>query len=252
MSDVGGHYGPETYGDRFAEVYDEWYQGLTPDMEGAASFLAALARSGRALELGIGTGRVALPLAERGVTVHGIDASEAMVARLRAKPGGTSLPVEIGDFADVAVEGSFSLIFVAFCTFFALLSQDEQVRCFANVAERLDEDGVFVIEAFGASYPAQFKEGQRAAVGLVDAQQVILDLGRYDPATQRASLQYVLITDEGTRLYPMQLRYTSPPELDLMARLAGLRLRERWAGWRREAFTAESTLHVSVYERVPE
>lgn len=181
--------------------------------------------------------------------MHGIDASEEMVARLRAKPGGASLPVTMGDFGDVSVDGTYSLVFVVLCTFFALQSQEDQLRCFINVARRLTKEGVFIIEAFGASYPEQFRKGQRAATGRVDSDGVILDLGSYDAVDQRASIQYVVLMEGGVRLYPMQLRYASPAELDLMARLAGLRLRERWGGWTGERFTATSRLHVSVYER---
>jgi len=141
-------YEPSTYGDRIAAVYDEWL-GVPQDTDDAVAFLAGLAGQGPALELGIGTGRVELPLAARGVEVHGIDASEAMVARLHAKPGGEAIPVTIGDFADVPVEGAFPLVFVVFNTFFALLSQEAQVRCFENAARRLAPGGAFVLQAFG-------------------------------------------------------------------------------------------------------
>jgi SAM-dependent methyltransferase len=147
-------YDAATYGDRMAEVYDEWF-GVPEDANDAVSFLGELA--GPALELGIGTGRIALPLAEKGIEVHGIDASEAMVEKLRAKPSGLGIPVSIGDFADVDVEGRFSLVYVVFNTFFALLSQEDQVRCFSNVARRLREGGVFVIEAFVPD-PARLRE----------------------------------------------------------------------------------------------
>jgi SAM-dependent methyltransferase len=141
-----------------ADVYDEWF-GIPGDAEDADSFLAELAGRGPALELGIGTGRVALPLAERGIEVHGIDASEAMVERLRAKPGGAGVSASIGDFADVGVEGRFSLVYVVFNTFFALLSQEDQALCLANVAQRLEEEGVFVVEAFVPD-PTRLAAGQ--------------------------------------------------------------------------------------------
>ena len=185
-------YGPATYGDRIAEIYDRFHPGAG-DATAQLRALAALAGRSGALELGIGTGRVALPLAERGVAVHGVDASEAMIDKLRAKPGGASIPVTIGDFAEVPVDGTFALIFAVFNTFFALTTQDAQVRCFRRAAEH----------------------------------------------------------ESGTRIYPVQLRYAWPSELDLMARLAGLRLRERWHDWTGAPFTAASTSHISVYEREP-
>jgi SAM-dependent methyltransferase len=239
-------YDESTYGDRVADVYDEWYAGLDPGP--AAATLAELARSGPALELAIGTGRVALPLAARGVEVHGIDASEAMVARLRAKPGGEAIPVTMGDFADVGVEGRFALIYIVFNTFFALFSQDDQVRCFANVAAHLADDGVFVIEAFVPEL-ARFERGQRVNANRVETDLVILDVSLHDPVEQRVSSQHVVLQPDAVRLQPVAIRYAFPAELDLMARLAGLELRERWGGWEREPFTAASGQHVSVYAR---
>lgn len=194
----------------------------------------------------IGTGRIALPLAGRGIEVHGIDASEAMIARLRAKPGGERIPVTVGDFADVAVEGRFRLVYLVFNTLFALPSQDDQVRCFRNVAAHLTDDGVFVIEAFVPDL-ARFDRGQRTCLNRVTLDEVVLGVSRHDPVHQRVDSQHVLLRADGIRLLPVSIRYTWPAELDLMARLAGLRLRDRWSGWRREPFTAGSGLHVSVY-----
>ena len=239
-------YGPKTYGDRIADVYDGFYTAL--DTEGAVETLAQLAGEGPVLELAIGTGRLALPLAERGLEVHGIDASEAMVAKLRAKPGGDRIPVTMDDFADVGTEGPYSLIFIAFNTFFALLTQEDQLRCFENVAARLTEDGVFVLEAFFPDL-ARFDRGQRPHVNIVEAGRVMIDASKHDPVGQRVDSQHVVITEEGTQLYPVSIRYAFPSELDLMARLAGLELQNRWGGWRREPFTADSGRHVSVYGR---
>lgn len=240
-------YGTSTYGDRIADIYDELYAGLA-DVGPVVATLADLAHGGRALELGIGTGRVALPLTARGVEVHGIDASEAMVARLRAKKGGESIPVTKGDFADVAVDGTFSLIFVVFNTFFALPSQEEQVRCFRNVAGHLAEDGVFVIEAFVPDL-ARFVRGQNTQTSGVETDRVKIDVARHDPLHQQIASQHIFITDSGIQMYPVQLRYAWPSELDLMAQLAGLRLRSRWEDWRRAPLTASSANHVSVYGR---
>ena len=240
-------YDAATYGEQIADIYDARYGGRL-DTDATVAFLAELAAGGAVLELGIGTGRVALPLAERGVEIHGIDASEAMVVRLRAKPGGADIPVTIGDFAEVGVEGQFSLVFVVFNTFFALLTQDDQVRCFRNVAAHLAEGGRFVVEAFVPNL-ARFVRDQNCEVVRADADGVDLDVARHDRVQQRITAQHVVIGGDGIRLYPVRLRYAWPSELDLMARLAGLRLRERWGGWRREPFSASSTQHVSVYER---
>ena len=240
-------YGPETYGDRIAAVYDSLYVGEGGlDTDGAVDALARLAGPGPALELAIGTGRLAVPLAQRGIDIRGIDASEEMVARLRAKPGGEDIPVTMGDFADVGVEGSFSLIFVAFNTIFALLTQDDQVRCFANAAAHLADGGRFVVEAFVPDL-GRFDRGQRVSVTSVDIDRITIDASRHDAVNQRVDSQHVFVTDEGNRLYPVSLRYAFPSELDLMARLAGLELQERWGGWNEEPFTDANRDHVSVY-----
>ena len=243
-------YTAATYGDRIAESYDRMYPG-GGGVEPSVNVLAKLAGGGRALELGIGTGRVALPLAERGVTVQGIDASQAMVDRLRAKPGGDAIPVTIGDFAEFQVDSRFELIFVVCNTLFGLATQDAQVQCFQRVAEHLAAGGTFLIEAFVPD-PARFVGGRNLSVSGIEPDLVTLDVARHDAANQRVYSQHLLLTEAGTRLYPVQLRYAWPSELDLMARLAGLRLRERWSGWDGAPFTAASSSHISVYERAPD
>jgi SAM-dependent methyltransferase len=185
-------YGVSTYGERIAAVYDELFPA--PDTETTVERLAELAGSGRVLELGIGTGRLSLPLLARGIEVEGIDASEAMVARLRAKPGGDRIPVTIGDFADVAAEGEFALVFVAFNTFFGLLTQEDQVRCFSNVAARLAPGGAFVIGAFVPDL-ARFDRGQRTSAVQVSVEHVMLEVTRHDLARQRIDSQQVLLSD---------------------------------------------------------
>jgi SAM-dependent methyltransferase len=210
--------------------------------------LAELARGGPALELAIGTGRIALPLASRGIEVHGIDASEQMVAKLREKPGGGAIPVTMGDFADMAVDGEYRLIYVVFNTFFALLTQDDQLRCFANAAMHLGVDGVFVIEVFVPDL-TRFDRSQRVQTNSVSTTEVNLDASRHDALAQRVDSVHVVISESATRLYPVSLRYALPSELDLMARLAGLELKDRWGGWHREPFGAGSPRHVSVYGR---
>jgi SAM-dependent methyltransferase len=242
-------YGPDTYGDRWASVYDDWVAryAMTSDADRVAERLADLAGGGPALELAVGSGRIALPLAARGIDVHGIDASRAMLARLQAKPDAERIRVTVGDFADVAVDGEYRLIFVVFNTFFALVSQDEQLRCFANVAKHLAHDGVFVIEAFVPDVN-RFDRGQRVSAIAIETDSMHLEASTHDPVTQRVDTLHAVVEDEKVRTFPVRIRYAWPAELDLMARLAGLRLRERWGGWARELFTAASNAHVSIYQ----
>jgi cyclopropane fatty-acyl-phospholipid synthase-like methyltransferase len=237
-------FGPETYGERVADVYDEWYKPV--DSASEVALLAELAAGGRALELGIGTGRVALPLAARGVEVHGIDASPAMVEQMRAKPGGDAIPVTIGDMAEVAVDGEFALVFVVFNTFFQLYSQESQVRCFANVATHLRAGGRFLIHAFVAD-TSRVEAGQDVSVREASLDRVRLDATIFDAKEQRVDTTQIGITENGIRLVHAKLRYAMPPELDLMARLAGLELEDRWATFDKRPFTAESGFQVSVY-----
>lgn len=239
-------YQDDTYGERIAGVYDAWYGKYD---EAAIQTLAGLARGRRALELGIGTGRIALPLQQKGVEVHGIDASQAMVAQLRRKPGGERIPVTFGNFADLAVEGQFFLIYVPFNTFYALLEQEEQVRCFQNAAAHLTPDGVFVIEAFVPDLARYSTGRQTMRVISQDTDELRFDASTLDPLRQQISSQHVLLSEKGVQLYPAKLRFVWPSEMDLMARLAGMRLRVRWGSWAQEAFTAESSRHISVYER---
>jgi SAM-dependent methyltransferase len=235
-----------TFGERFAEIYDQGPQ--REDTLATVEFLAQLADGGPALELAIGTGRVALPLAARGVHVDGVDISPEMVAKLRAKPGGDRISVTLGDFTEVPVQGTYRLIFVVFNTLFNLVTQHDQVRCFQNVAAHLTDDGVFVVEAFVPD-PAHFRDGQYVDAESVGVDEVWLDVCRYDRAAQRLDEVHVSLSIQGIRLYPVVVRYAWPSELDLMARIAGLRLKERWAGWEREPFTSTSSSHVSVYRR---
>lgn len=219
------------------------------DEEAAVAFLAQQARGGRALELAIGTGRIALPLAAQAIRVDGIDLAPAMVAELRAQPGGEGLAVTLGDFADVGVEGTYALIYIVWNTFFNLLTQEEQVRCFANVAAHLGEDGVFVIETYAPAFLYRLQNNQYVEAEAIEVDSVRLDVLRHDPVTQVIEESHVTLSGAGMRFNPVVQRYAWPSELDLMARMAGLRLRERWGGWNREPFTGESSLHVSVYGR---
>jgi SAM-dependent methyltransferase len=226
---------------KVAERYDAHLgrRGDPAVIEQTVDFLEPLAAAG-ALELGIGTGRIALPLADRDVRVQGIDLSPDMVAQLRAKPGGTDIPVEIGDFSTTRVGATFSLVYVVFNTISNLTSQEAQVACFANAAAHLVSGGCFVVEV---GIPSG------APLEVFDLSDTHVGVDEYDPATQRsASHHFTLVDGEWVRL-SMPFRSTYPAELDLMALLAGMRLRERWAGFGREPFTSDSVRHVSVWEK---
>jgi SAM-dependent methyltransferase len=233
-----------SFGESVAATYDDVLRG---DEDDTVAFLEGLAGEGTALELAIGTGRIGLPLAARAVQVDGIEISQPMVDRLRAKPGGNEISVTIGDFADVAVSGSFRLIFVVFNTFFNLLHQNDQVRCFENVAAHLDDDGAFVIETFVPSFLYRLRDDQYVDAETIEVDEVRLDVGRHDPVAQLLDESHVSLTNAGVRVTPIVARYAWPSELDLMARIAGLQLQERWAGWNNEPFTSASERHVSVY-----
>jgi SAM-dependent methyltransferase len=241
---------PEDYfGEDVAARYDD-SEGDTFEAATVASvvdFLVDLAGDGAALELGIGTGRIALPLSRRGVRVHGIDLSTAMVARLRAKPGAEHIGVTIGDFAMTTVEGTFSLAYLVFNTIMNLTTQDEQVACFQNVAAHLAPGGCFVIEV-GVPDLRRLPPGETFRPFHVSATHLGFD--EYDVARQGLiSHHYTAGRDGNLEPHSIPFRYVWPAELDLMARLAGMTLRDRFAGWKREPFTSESTTHVSVWEK---
>ncbi len=238
-------YEPKAYGEVWAAEYDELFPA-GPNVEEIATFVTDFAAGGRVLEFGIGSGRVALELAPRGVEVHGIDASQAMVERLRSKPGGADIPVVIGDMTSVRVNGEFAVVLLVFNTIFALPTQDAQIACFRNAARHLAEEGVFVIECFVPD-PARFDRGQRVQARDITDDEVRLDVAEHDPTTQTIRSALVRLRETGTRILPVTLRYAWPSELDLMGRLADLRLLARWGGWRRQPFSASSTSHVSVY-----
>jgi SAM-dependent methyltransferase len=248
-TDVMKGYRPmDSFDESTADVYDAEPRG---DEISTVALLDELARGCPALELAIGTGRIALPLADRGIRVDGVDLSPAMVAKLRAKlrakPGGEHLSLTMGDFADVPVDGTYRLIFIAFNTLFRLLTQDDQVRCFENVAEHLTDDGLFVVEAFVPSYLTRLRDDHYVDAEQVGVDHVTFDVGRHDPVTQRLDESHVVLSPEGLRFFPIVTRWAWPSELDLMARIAGLRLKDRWGGWERQPFTSTSRNHVSVY-----
>jgi SAM-dependent methyltransferase len=235
------------FGERVAARYDDDPVMFDSAVVGpTVDFLAGLAGNGAALELGIGTGRIALPLAQRGVRVHGIDLSEAMVARLRAKPGAEEIGVTIGDFASTVVEGTFSLAYLVFNTIMNLTTQDEQVACFQNVAAHLEPGGCFVIEV-GVPGLQRLPPGEIFQPFTVTPTRLGFD--EYDIAAQGLVSHHYSVVDGSFNLNSVPFRYVWPAELDLMARIAGLALRERWSGWLREPFTSDSTTHVSVWEK---
>jgi SAM-dependent methyltransferase len=218
-----------------------------PDvLDPAVEFLAGLAGDGAALELGIGTGRIALPLSQRGIRVAGIDLSEAMVAKLREKPGGEAIEVAIGDFATTKVDGTFSLAYLVFNTIGNLTSQDAQAACFANVAAHLAPGGCFVIEV-GVPGLRTLPPGERFQVFDFGPEHIGID--EYDVERQGLVSHHLSLRNGSWELVSMPFRYVWPAELDLMARLAGLSLRERWGGWKREPFTSDSRKHISVWEK---
>jgi SAM-dependent methyltransferase len=229
---------------RFDERYA--YQADPAVVDPIVAFLAELAGDGAALELGIGTGRIALPLARRGIRVHGIELSDAMVARLRAKPGAEQIGVTIGDFATTTVAGTFSVAYVVANTIMNLTTQEEQVACFQNVAAHLEPGGCFVIEVL---VPRLRRLPPGETFQPFDVSATHLGFDEYDVARQGLVSHHYWIADDEVDIVSMPFRYVWPSELDLMARLAGMTLRERWSGWKREPFTSDSTKHVSVWEK---
>ena len=237
------------FDERVAARYDddpEMFAAETVDP--AVEFLAGLAGGGRALEFAIGTGRIALPLARRGVTVHGIDMSEAMVARLRAKPGGDDIGVTIGDVATTTVSGSFSLVYLVYNTIMNLTTQAAQVACFRNASAHLEPGGCFVVEV-GIPDLQRLPPGETTHPFAVTETHWGFD--EYDIANQGLISHHLEIVGDQLERVSMPFRYAWPAEYDLMAELAGMQLRERWSGWKREPFTSESRQHVSVWEKLP-
>lgn len=233
-----------SFGPDVARRYDDHLRG---DEDETVGFLEVLAGDRPALELAIGTGRVALPLSARGVRVVGIELSRDMVARLRDKPGGADLTVVMGDMSRAKAPGRYGLVYLVYNTIYNLLTQEDQVRCFENAARHLVDDGVFVVEA---GVPQAWLRGRQFInAEYVGKDEVVLDVNHYDPVTQILDENHVHLTNDGVRLGPISCRLAHPSELDLMARIAGLRLLDRWGGWRREQFTADSTRHISVYGR---
>ncbi|RBJ06758.1 SAM-dependent methyltransferase [Micromonospora provocatoris] len=233
----------------FGRLWAATYDGPgNPDPAPAVDFLAPLAEGGPVLELAVGTGRVALPLAARGLAVEGVEASPEMVAHLRAKPGGADMPVAIGDMADVSVAGPYRLVFLVFNTLFNLVSEERQATCFRNVARVLAPGGAFVIETFVPD-PADFDRDEQVQVREVTEDSATIRMHRYDRAAQTFVRQTVTFDAAGVHLKPFAMRYAWPEQIDELAERAGLRLTERYADWDRAPFDADSRAHISVYRR---
>jgi SAM-dependent methyltransferase len=237
---------PSAYGARIADVYDDTAARL-PTRQ-TVERLAELAGDGPVLEFGIGTGRLALPLRERGIPVAGVDGSSEMIAALRAKPGGADVEVVEGDFSTVRIPGEFSLVVLIYNTIFALPDQDAQVRCFANAAAHLRAGGRFVVEAFVPD-PGAFRHGGAVYPLAVAEDEVVLEAATLHPAEQRMTTTRLRFTGDGVRLLPANHRYAWPAELDLMARLAGMSREVRWADWAATPYDDDSRAHVTVYRR---
>lgn len=234
------------FGRLWAATYDKT---SCPDPSDAVEFLASVAGAGPVLELAIGTGRVALPLAARGITVEGIEASPEMIARMRAKPGGDGIPVVMGDMADVDVDGPYSLVYLVYNTLFNLTGEGKQEDCFRNVANVLAPGGAFVIEAY-VPQPDEFdRDERRVEVRSVTEDEVELRLLRYDRAAQTFLRQTVILTNDGVQLKPFSLHYRWPEQIDELANQAGLHLETRYASWRRDPFRPDTTDHISVYRK---
>jgi SAM-dependent methyltransferase len=233
-----------SFGPDVAARYDDHLRG---DEEAAATFLSALARGQRALEFAIGTGRIALPLATRNIQVDGIELSPHMVERLRAKPGGDQIDITIGDMSAATTGRQYGLVYLVFNSIFNLLTADDQIRCFENAARHLTADGHFVVET--ALPHAWIAPGTTDYVHAehVGTESVVLDVARYDPVTQLLEENHVRLTANGITMQPIVCRLITPGEMDLMARLAGMRLVDRFANWQRSEFDARSSAHVSVY-----
>jgi len=236
------------FDERVAARYDESAAEMFDPavVDPVIDLLVELAGSGRALELGIGTGRIALPLAQRGVPVHGIELSKAMVARLRAKPGGEDIAVTIGDFATTTVDGTFSVAYLVFNTILNLTTQAAQVACFRNVAAHLEPGGCFVIEVV---VPELQRLPPGETIRAFHVSETRWGFDEYDVAIQGLTSHHFEIVDGRVERLSVPFRYAWPSELDLIAQLAGMRLRERWSGWKREPFTSDSRKHVSVWEK---
>ena len=235
------------FDEKVASTYDDDVDCFSPEaVEPVVDFLAELARGGKALEFGIGTGRIALPLAMKGIEVHGIDLSSAMLAKLAEKTGGDRIFATQGDFATTSCKGSFSLVYLVFNTIMNLTTQEEQVRCFQNAASHLNPGGCFVIEVMVPALQCVPRGETNYVFELRDDR---WGIDTYDVVSQSLKSHHVRIRDRKVDLSSIPFRYVWPSELDLMARIANLKRKARWGGWKKEPFTNTSRYHVSVWEK---
>jgi SAM-dependent methyltransferase len=234
---------PDSYGDEWAEVYDERFAYLT-DTQLAVQALAQLARNGPVLELGVGTGRIAIPLAERGLPVTGVDASQAMLSQLAAKPGGSEITSVHADFSNFRLDKKFSLIYMSCNTLFDLPAQDRQIGCIKSAAAHLEDDGFFVAET---SLPGALIDTPAVACVSFDSSEPVLECRYHDPITQQVLRLRITLSSHGPRCRNIRNRYIWPSELDLMAKLANLSLAFRWSGWEKNNFSASDPGYISGY-----
>lgn len=236
------------YGKVHASIYDNLFQDRD-DLDQVSKVLAAHVSNGAALEFGIGTGRVALPLAARGVCVAGVDNSQEMLGKLKEKPGAKDIRATLGSFTEARVEGEFSLVFCVFATMYLVTDQAEQVKVFANAARHLGKGGKFIVEGF-VHDRRRFLHDQEVVTNRVGEDVVELRAARLNASTQTISTSRIVLTPNGIQMYPNKLRFIHPSEMDLMAQLHGFALRERWSDWNGSAFNSDSANQIAVYEKV--
>lgn len=240
-------FGPTTFGEQYAEEYDALHNPGTTDA--CVTLISEIAGHGKILELAVGTGRIALPLAKLGHDVSGFDASPDMLEKLREKPGGTALKTWVADMATFDVDAHFDFAFLVFNTLYNLTTQAAQLQCFHQVSKHLKPEGQFLVEAFMPNRET-FDRNQAIRTKHVSFDKVWLEAVKHDPVEQRLDYQRIRISEDGTTLHPLPMRYVWPSEMDLMAELAGLRLVERWGNWHREPITAESEMQIALYKRI--
>ena len=235
-----------TYGQKIAAIYDSLYSNLKNDE--IIEFLNEYSNTNPVLELGIGTGRIALPLQNMGHKIYGIDSSESMINKLKEKPRGKEIQTELTDFENFNLNIKFSLVYVVFNTFFGILTQKGQVNCFKCVSKHLKSDGAFILETFVPDL-SRFDRDQRTSVTHIELNKILTEYNIHNRNNQNVICQYHLITESKNQLFPLKIRYAYPSELDLMANLAGLKLTERYSNWKKEMFTNSSNSHISVYRK---
>lgn len=238
-----------TYGDAIAEMFDaNGWAGDPGDTEDTIEWLAKNSGAGPVLELGVGTGRVAVPLAQKGIAVHGMDASEGMLAQLRAKPGGDLVTLHVQDFTDFSLEMRFSMVYAVFDTLPFITDQEAQIRCFEKVAAVLEPGGRFVVQT-SIPDPARYDRGQRTQTLRVEEDHVVITFNRRERMSQISSIQFAVLSEQGMQFFPMRVRTVMPSEMDLMARLGGLTPESRWGDWSGRPLRDSDDRHISIYRK---